>query len=79
MAKDEKLSLFKMMFDFKNNSTPLTSEKFLGVMHTVWTPAGRFLEEYNNPPAADERGSQVDCFKAMTAAVKKLGDQVSKN
>lgn len=69
----------QMMFDFKNNSTPVTSEKFLGVMHTVWSPASRFLEEYDNPPAADERGSQVDCFKAMTGAVKKLEGQVSKN
>lgn len=69
----------KMMSDFKHNSTPETSEKFLGVMHTVWSSAEKFLEEYYNPTANDERGSPVDCFKAMTNAVKKIDEQNSEN
>ncbi len=63
----------QMMFDFKNNSTPETSKKYLGIMQTVWSSADGFIEDYYNPPVADEKGSQTACFIAMTKAVKNLG------
>ncbi len=61
------------MFDFKNNSTPETSEKYLGIMQTVWSSADSFIKDYYNPPEMEEKGSQTACFIAMTNAVKKLG------
>lgn len=62
----------QMMFDFKNNSTPETSEKYLGMMQTIWSSADSFINDYYNPPVKDEKGSQIECFKAMTDAIKKL-------
>jgi len=62
----------QMMADFKNNSTPETSKKYLGMMQTVWSSADSFIDDYYSPPVMDEKGSQTECFKAMTVAVKKL-------
>ena len=62
----------KMMFDFKNNSTPETSKKYLGVMQTVWSSAERFIKDYYNPPTDDENGSQTACLKAMTSSIQAL-------
>jgi len=41
-------------------------------MQTVWSSADSFIDDYYSPPVSDEKGSQTECFKAMTKAVKKL-------
>ena len=62
-----------MMYSFKQNSTPEMAEKYLGVMHTVWSSAESFLEEYYNPNSDQKtNGSQVECFRSMIAAVKNI-------
>lgn len=67
-----------MMVDFKNNSTPETSKKYLGMMQTVWSSADSFIRDYYNPPVKDEKGSQTECFKVMTNVVKKYSkDHIS--
>lgn len=62
-----------MMYSFKQNSTPEMAEKYLGVMHTVWSSADSFLEEYYNPnPGPESNGSQAECLRSMIAAVKNI-------
>jgi hypothetical protein len=63
----------KMMQGFKQNSTPEMQDHFLGVMHTVWSPADNFLERYYDPKQEDgENGSDLQCFKAMVGAIQKI-------
>lgn len=65
-----------MMDDLKSNATPEMKENFLGVMHTVWSPAENFMQAYKNHKESDkDTESDVACFKAMTAAVKSLNNQ----
>jgi N-acetyl-beta-hexosaminidase len=62
-----------MISDLRANATPELKEKFLGVMHTVWSPAGKFMAAYKKFKGDYEHEeSDVACFKAMTAAVKSL-------
>jgi hypothetical protein len=62
-----------MINSFKQNSTPEMAEKYLGVMHTVWSPADSFLEDYYNPnPEKEASGSEVETLKSMIDAVKNL-------
>ena len=63
----------KMMHSFKQNSTLKMQEHYLGVMHTVWSSAGGFMDNYSNPEfEAGERGNQPACLRAMVEAVKNL-------
>lgn len=64
-----------MMYSFKQNSTSEMAEKYLGVMHTVWSPVDSFLKEYYNPnPETDAKGSQAECLRSMIAAVKNINE-----
>jgi hypothetical protein len=63
----------KMMYDFRRNSTPKMKDNILGVMQTSWTSAGGFMDNYNNPEQdVNEKGSEVETFKAMVGAIKEL-------
>ena len=62
-----------MMHSLQNNSTPEMKSSLLGVMHTVWSPADKFMAAYKSFKEADkESESDVACFKAMTKAVAAL-------
>ncbi len=51
---------------FQQDANPVLAERYLGVMHTVWTSADRFLSAYDGTIEADESlQGQVDCFHAM--------------
>lgn len=62
----------KMMYDFKKNSTPLTSEKYLGLMQTIWSPASSFIEEYYKAVDKDAKYSQSETLKAMANTLMNL-------
>ena len=63
----------QMINDLQQNATPEMKENLLGVMHTVWSPADKFMAAYKNFKEADkESESDVACFKAMTLAVESL-------
>jgi len=62
-----------MMHNLQLNSTPEMKSNLLGVMHTVWSPADKFMAAYQKFKEADkESESDVACFKAMTLAVQSL-------
>jgi hypothetical protein len=66
----------KMMHDFRSNSPDKMRDNFLGVMHTYWSSAKKFMDDYKtiNPPI-NEEGSEVECFKEMVESVKKLNQK----
>lgn len=63
----------RMIRDLKKNATPEMDQNYLGVMHTVWSPAKKFMEAYKiHKESEQDKQSDVACFKAMTAAVRSL-------
>lgn len=62
------------MIRFRKNSTPEMSERFKGMIQTVWSPADQFLDEFygrkqkkNN--AKENTDTQANCFRAMYDAL----------
>lgn len=62
-----------MMASFRANSPDKMASRYLGVMHTYWSSAERFMEAYNDPEhTLDEKGqSAIVTFRAMNEAIKK--------
>ena len=62
-----------MMQNFRNNSTPEMSDRFLGVMHTYWSSAKNFMDKFKEEALlTNENGNEVACFKEMVKTVKSL-------
>ncbi|HUH47226.1 MAG TPA: hypothetical protein VLZ54_08750, partial [Arenibacter sp.] len=62
-----------MMHLFKQNASPKMKDLYLGVMQTVWSPAGTFIESYYAEKGKTENPkTQEACFRAMLAAIKGL-------
>src|SRR6185436_15800523 len=59
------------MVRLRANSSDAMQARFRGVLHTVWSDAGPFLDEfYGRKPAGE--GSQAGCFRAMFDEIKKV-------
>lgn len=62
----------KMMYNFREQSTPEMQSNFMGVMQTVWSSAEEFMNNYYGDSTENtEAGSQVQSFKAMLEALRK--------
>jgi hypothetical protein len=44
--------------------------KYLGMLQTVWGPAGSFMESYRGAASDEQHDSSADCFKALVDAWK---------
>lgn len=63
----------KMIQEFRTNSPDEMKNHFLGVMHTYWSSAKRFMDSYNDDNSSNnDEGNEVECFKEMTKNVKSL-------
>ncbi len=57
--------------EHRRNSPPLMRGRFLGVMQTVWSDLGKFLDEYHGRSEADpEDAGSVECAKTFLAEMK---------
>jgi hypothetical protein len=65
------LQQLEMMLLFREGSTPEMKGRFAGMMHTVWSGAKPFMDQfYGRVPSVDERGrSQTETFKQMYEAI----------
>lgn len=53
-------------------STPEMRDRFQGVMHTVWSPAANFLDQYyGRAPADTERGDPIACTRMFLEEISK--------
>ena len=61
------------MFRFRASSTPEMKERFQGMMQTIWTGAGQFMDEFYGRKTNDKEGAntQTNCFKAMFGEIQK--------
>ncbi len=56
------------MYQFRTDATPEMKDRFLGMMQTVWSGTGAFLDEFYKNKTSEEETSS-DCFKAMCSAI----------
>jgi hypothetical protein len=59
----------KDMVKFRRSATPEMRDRYLGMMQTIWTGAGQFLDNYYNIKPEKSENSQVLCFKALFSEI----------
>ncbi len=60
---------------FRANTTPAMATHFTGMIQTVWTSAGNFMDlYYGDKPNTDPNGDQAACFKAVLSKMKTMED-----
>jgi hypothetical protein len=59
------------MFKFRNTATPEMKDRYLGMMQTIWSGAGQFLDNYYGRKPDNSANSQVNCFKALFGEIQK--------
>lgn len=64
------------MVKFRQSATPVMKERFQGMMQTVWSGAGAFLDEFYGVQVNPEAGenTQANCFRALYGEIKRLND-----
>jgi hypothetical protein len=62
------------MVRFREHSTPVMKERFMGMVQTVWSGTGQFLDSYYGRRAEDNENNPVACFKALFGEIDKLAN-----
>ncbi|MVM31601.1 family 20 glycosylhydrolase [Spirosoma sp. HMF4905] len=64
------------MIKFRKSVTPVMKDRFQGMMQTVWSGAGPFLDEFYGVKVNTEAGDDTpsSCFKAMFGEIKRLSE-----
>jgi hypothetical protein len=60
------------MVRFRKSSTPEMAERYLGIVQTVWSGAGQFLDSYYGRKPENSENSPVSCFKALFTEIQKI-------
>lgn len=60
----------KDMVRFRKNATPEMKERYMGMVQTVWSGAGQFMDNYYGVKPEKGEFSQVKCFKEMFAEIQ---------
>jgi hypothetical protein len=60
------------MVRFRKSATPEMKERYMGMVQTIWSGAGQFMDNYYG--VKPERGeySQVNCFKALFTEIQSV-------
>jgi hypothetical protein len=59
------------MVKFRSCSTPEMKDRYLGIMQTIWSGAGQFLDDYYGRKPENSGNSQTACFKALFGEIQK--------
>jgi hypothetical protein len=60
----------KMMRLFIDGATKEMKPRYMGMLQTVWGPAGTFMESCRGTASEERHDSSADCFKALVGAWK---------
>lgn len=62
------------MFRFRASVTPEMKERFQGMLQTVWSGAGQFMDEFYGRKTDAKAGvnTQTQCFKALFGEIEKI-------
>ncbi len=55
----------KDMLRFRKNSNPVMSEHFQGMMQTVWSGAGQFLDSFYDTDTDSQAKTPANCFRSL--------------
>jgi hypothetical protein len=58
---------------FRSSATPEMKDRYLGLVQTIWSGAGQFLDNFYSGKPEKPDNSQVGCFKALFAEIQKVG------
>jgi hypothetical protein len=69
------------MFRFRASVTPQMKTRLQGMMQTVWSDAGSFMDEYYGRKTEAKAGlnTQSNCFKALFGEIQKQNNNLNKN
>lgn len=61
------------MFRFRASVTPVMKERFQGMVQTIWSGAGQFMDEFYGRKTDAKAGenTQTQCFKALFGEIEK--------
>jgi hypothetical protein len=62
------------MVRFRKSATPEMKDRFMGIVQTVWSEAGQFLDNYYGRKPEKAENGQVSCFKALFSEIQKLSE-----
>lgn len=57
---------------FRASSTPEMKDRFLGMVQTIWSGAGQFLDSFYERRIDTNRNSPVNCFKSLFIEIERL-------
>lgn len=66
----------EIMVDLKKYATPEVKSNYMGMLHTTWTSAENFIDQYYGRKEVNTRrgGNYVEAFKALFEEINKLGE-----
>ena len=64
------------MVRFRKSATPEMKDRYLGMVQTIWSGAGQFLDNYYGRIPENSENTQVICFKALFTEIQKMSDSV---
>lgn len=59
------------MMKFREYSAPPMKERFLGMMQTVWSGAGQFMNSYYGRSKEKDENNPAECFRQMYTEIQK--------
>jgi hypothetical protein len=62
------------MIRFRDHSTPVLKDRFMGMVQTVWSGAGQFLDTFYGRRTEESANTPVSCFKALYDEIDRLSE-----
>jgi hypothetical protein len=62
------------MVKFRNYATPEMKDHFMGIVQTVWSGAGPFLDNYYGRRPITSPNNPVNCFKALYGEIQRISE-----
>jgi hypothetical protein len=62
------------MIKFRKSATPEMKDRYLGMVQTIWSGAGQFLDNYYGRKPENSENTQVSCFKALFDEIQKTAE-----
>jgi hypothetical protein len=66
----------RLMVEFKKYATPAVKDNYMGMLHTTWTSAENFIDQYYGRKEVNtgRGGNYVEAFKVLFEEINKLGE-----
>jgi hypothetical protein len=64
------------MVRFRKSATPEMKDRYMGMLQTIWSGAGQFLDNFYGLKPERPGSSQVKCFKSLFTEIQKLSDTI---